>query len=401
MADVTLEEIKLQRLPSIVRDGNQQGMHECEWWLTASEPIPSDYALAIAQGLSPGAPSGAQLIPQQDNVLAVDNGEIYPGLTQLTIAAWVLAGENRYGDGGALAKIFRCIPRESGPTKHHACTVTFKAPQGANFLDDRRWLSRFQLGNFPKRPTVSNPNKTQVISALNNGNSPLSEPKNVRVEYITRERVQKVWLPVTKDAGGNLIVSPGAFPQPIISTNGEPMPALIGTERIQQVTITMPVEDRAFALLLNNLYLDTINTAAFTWDGETVPAYHAKYDVAEVSDPIDYDGGSYRILSYRVEIANRPYFEEIPATGSYYLVDLPGPVNEGESPLVGREGLRDNEGFPIPGVEYSLNVNGRLSREFIKANDPVSETDALRQHILYGCKYKLQDYSDLLEAGGD
>jgi hypothetical protein len=143
----------------------------------------------------------------------------------------------------------------------------------------------------------------------------------------------------------------------------------------------MPVKNGPlFVWLLETVYGDSLNSAPFTFEGETIPKWHARFEGAESSDEIETNGVTYNIITWRIELAQpgtvieSGFVRQIHESGSYF-VNTDG----------AKEVLEDVNGIPV--VErIPLDKNGNIA------------TNVSEQAVTEWVHHRLVDYTDILSG---
>ena len=387
---VTLKKLYCTQMPDVTIDGTEQRTHVATWRAEVDQKTSSDFVLQLARGLFPNSLGDDVdtkfLVPLRGDAMATDDESVVHGILPANVSNWVLAGQGRSADGGAIAKRFHC--RQVGDYEYDII-VTYMAPDGGISFDQPKWYTRF--GDLTTLPTTTTAGT--LVQKLNNANDPLTEPKSVRVDYIPVETYESLGFQLL--LLGDLITPR----QPIVNPLGEPYPPVPVVRKHRMVKLSAPVSDaNLFVGLLESTYGDSLNSTPFTMNGESIPAWHARYDSAEASDDIEQDGFTYQILTWRFEISpigasplDSAFVRAIPATATKYLTaekreitphDSDG-IPTGERVPITKEGLK--AGFVRPEAPADV-----LGPQQLINNGP--------QHIDYAIYQKrLVDYSGILD----
>lgn len=369
-----IRSLSMMRLPNVQHTGTRQRVHTAMWHAVTDEALPGDHVLALAQELTGQLPGNTKRVPQTGELLAMDNGVFVPGLfSPLLVQAWVDAGSGRYADGGALALDFNVEPMQDGYSCDYRITVTFRAPQASRF-ERKAFIDQFTggLATLPTAPTTPKGgaqllSEAAVVDALQPTVS--IKPREYHVEYVTKEDGIREVYPVTP--AGQVL---GNVKVPLRNPNGVFYPPLPDVDRIMVVTAEQLVPDDQFAHALNAVFHRTMNSGVITFQGQNIAAYHARWLGAESSRTVSEGGKTYKVLSYRIEINNAPYFERIPARGPWFKKK-----GQGSARFV----QKDEDGFPMPG-DYPLTSQGFLAES------------VLDQHVDVVTRYKPKAYRKLL-----
>ena len=358
---MAVTDIKQKQLPNWSRSGTKQGVQSVVWEVETDEPHAGGDVIFLAQTSS----AGDGPIPSRGDALAVDNGIVTAGVNPLNVAAWTVAGPNRYADGGAIALDEQAESIDPGNSKNYRIVIGYRAPQ-AGQLERSDFLSRFNSGlTFPTPPSetsLSALSAETVVAAL----APTTEPRELRTEYVMRE----VLIDKVRTATINTV---STQEQPFRNPNGELYSPLIELERVPIAVVTQMVGSEEFASKLNAVFKRTMNNDVITHEGIAYPKYHARWLYAEDSS-VQREGKDYRVLTYRVELNNRPYFEIRAATGSYFKKQ-----GAGDRRFIDV----DDEGNPIVS-DYPLTIQGFRAQT------------VQQQHFDQYTRYKPVNYGNLL-----
>ncbi len=148
----TVKEIKMSRAPGANLQGSKQPVHVANYHCEIDESVPTDFAIALCQGIvGPSLPTGANILPQLGERLLWDDGARISDTGQ-TSAQFQADHPDGYADFGST--VLSIVGTARADNCHHDIAVTWRGPDENGMGFDRLAILNAII-DTPNLPKIS------------------------------------------------------------------------------------------------------------------------------------------------------------------------------------------------------------------------------------------------------